>query len=187
LASKKFINHNPENCCVQRKGQFYMLDAFFAAAILFVGIGFVIAGYVEVPEQRQAHVTSLDLSQLLFATPLGERDMQYVRDNRALIDETLTPVQQAQVWIHQANNEGCGWCVEEAQTMIAALTGEIVPVGFGTNVTLVDDTDAVTLLYSRLATQRSEPVLLIAKKHVSSVLWDDRVLNPYVMEVRIWR
>ncbi len=170
-----------------RKGQFYMIDAFFAAAILFVGIGFVVTSYVSVPQQRQTQLISQDLVTLLTQTRIGDLQNSYVRANYPILDEDLSPMQQVHRWWYNdtvVNPGGCPSCLTNATALISALVNDVVGPQYGVEVIL--DNQTPFIVYSR-PLQRT-PAAMIVKRAVLLTQWNQTtIIGPATMEVRVWR
>lgn len=161
-----------------------MIDAFFAATILFLGIGFVLSDYISVPEQRQAQLVTEDLGTLLLLTKLADIDDPYVLANTAIIDETLTPAEQAHIWTYNSTYEGCMWCGTEAEALIESLTQDIVPDQLGVSVA-IDGTYAYPLFERTVSVQ---PALMLVSQEVLLSLYNDTlVIGPDILEVRVWQ
>lgn len=169
---------------MQRRAQFYLIDAFFAAAILFVGISLLVSDYVQVPDSQQTQQTSIDATRLLFKTPLADIENPFILTNFAIIDETLTPIQQAHIWVYNATYGGCTDCMDNAGNLTESILVNLLPNQHGVNVTI--DVGVDVDIYGRAIT-RDPDLLVVSKQVVVTPYNDSSIIGPNVAEVSIWR
>ena len=163
-----------------RGGQFYLFDAFFAAAILFLGISFLVAQYTDTPQQAQTQVIVSDVAGALVNQPLADIFNNYTINNFEILQEDYTPAQQAHAWWY---NNTCGWCQGNATALTTSLIGPVAPPQQGIRVTLRNETDS-TVLYEQ--NPIGEPTLMIVH-HLVVTQHEGRVIGPDTLEVRVWQ
>ncbi len=177
----------PETKSMRRDGQFYLIDAFFAAAIVFIGIGFLVSDFVSTPRGDQARVASIDISNLLFETPINDIIIAEVLDNRERYDAFLTPMAQLQVWERHPSLCGVN-CDDWGYELIDSIIGDLLPSQHGINITM--QTPYGSFSYAPPAPE-AETVLLINSRRMLYTIYPDgdgldELLGPDLVEVRIW-
>lgn len=175
---------------MRRDGQFYLIDAFFAAAIVFIGIGLLVADFASSPRGDQARAASIDMADLLFDTPLEDIRAPYVRvENPERFEGFLTPMGQVHVWLQ----EGCdapptSSCEAWSEELLFALIGDLLPAQHGVNITVHSPDDSFSIQRDDAP---SQPVLLINTRRIlyTSLIdasGEDVLLGPDLVEVRVW-
>lgn len=162
-----------------RKGQFYMIDAFFAAAILFLGISLVFSDYVRTPETGQARLTIEDVATRLYDTEINDLSNDYINDNFDILSEDKTPIQQAHLWVWNAS-QGCSWCLANATALMDSLVTELVPQQHAV-VVIVNGTE----VYDRPISKEAE-FQLVNKQVVITDVNATKLIGPEMAEVRVW-
>ena len=160
-----------------RKGQFYMLDAFFAAAILFLGITILVSDFVAQPDVVQAQSTIVDVTEILYSEPIGTLSGDYIYNNYDIIDETLTPAQQVHAWV---SNESCGWCQKNATALLESLVLAPVPPQHGVAI-FVNGTEVVNRTLGHSPSFR-----IVDTRLTFTPLSITRVIGPDPIEVMVW-
>jgi len=163
---------------MRRDGQFYLIDAFFAAAIVFIGIGFLVSDFVSAPQSEQARVASLDIVSLLFDQPLSQITHQYTRQNAGVLELQLSPIDQVHVWYTQSESEGCTDCFENATHLLGNLTTQLLPNQHGLSISINNVT-----LYS---VGHENPILLVNTRRMVYTLYEDVLYGPSLVEVKVW-
>lgn len=163
---------------MSKKAQFYVFDAFFAALILFIGIGFLITEYTAVPQQGQTQALTFDVAQSLTANPLEDVFTNYTLNNYDILEPGYTPAQQIQMWWH--NQSSCGWCMGNATALTASLIQTQDFERHGINISIRNETNQTTI-YSNPTTREAEFLI------VNQQLVITETIGPDIIEVRIWQ
>lgn len=171
---------------MERRGQFYMIDAFFAAIVLFLGVGIIVATPASAPPQQQLQQTSNDITRLLVETELQGLSTQWISDNREQIDFDKTPAQQILSW-HQDNiDAACApACPTYMQELTESLLSNLASQQFGVSVTLTDEAGDIVQLYERTSSVDTS-AQIVTRQIIFALHEDTNVLGPAVMEVRVW-
>ena len=170
---------------MRRKGQFYMIDAFFAAVILFAGIGFIVAEYVSSPQELQTQTTLLDISDVIYSHRLADLSTQYIQTHYDILDERLTPIEQAHVWAYNSST-GCAWCLGEARLLLESVLKDLVPPQFGAKIELQMVTAGNLTVFNKTINRGIE-LMIVNQQVIVSQVNDTFILGPDVAEVSIWR
>lgn len=165
----------------QRGGQFYLFDAFFAATILLLGIGFLVADYTSTPGQAQTQILVNDVTSALTSTQLGEVFNDYTVEHFEILNEEYTPAQQIHSWWY---NQSCTWCQDNATALINSVLSPIGEDQHGIQVIIANQTTE-QLLFERTLNRERE--LLIVNHQVLVTDYQDKILGPDNLEVRVWR
>ncbi len=173
---------------MRRDGQFYLIDAFFAAAIVFIGVGFLVTDFVSAPRGEQARIASLDMADLLFDTPINDILIPTIRNQYALYDVQLSPMAQIQVWLEYPDRCSPN-CEELSEQLVGLIVGDLLPVQHSMNITLA--TGAGTFYFERIDPLAADRVLLINSRRMLFTVFpgpggDDILLGPDLVEVRVW-
>ncbi len=173
---------------MRRDGQFYLIDAFFAAAIVFIGVGFLVTDFVSAPRGEQARLASLDMTDLLFDTPINDILIPDIRNQYDRYDVQLSPMAQIQVWL-QFPDRCLPNCQELSEQLVGLIVGDLLPVQHSMNITLASG--GQTFYYERIDPQATDRVLLINSRRMlftvfPDVSGDDVLLGPDLVEVRVW-
>ena len=165
-----------------RDAQFYLFDAFFAATILLLGVGFLVADYDASPLQAQTQTLLSDTTQTLTSQPLGELFTDYTNEHSHLLDEEFTAAQQIQVWWH---NTSCEWCMPNATALTESLLKPIQDRNQGVIILLHNETTSTVLFNQSLD---KEPELMIINHQVLITdTPEGDILGPDNLEVRVWQ
>lgn len=164
-----------------RGGQFYIFDAFFAAAILFLGIGFLVTQYTSSPQQAQTQVLVSDVSGALVDEQLGNIFNNYTINNFDILEEEYTPAQQAHAWWYDTS---CGWCMPNATALVSSLIAPVAQPQNGIKITLQNETDS-TVLYEQTPDQEAT-LMIVNHQVVVTDLPTGEMIGPDTMEVRVW-
>jgi uncharacterized membrane protein YcjF (UPF0283 family) len=162
---------------MQRKAQFYVFDAFFAALILLLGVGLLIGEYSSTPKQAQTQALTFDIEQALTANQIQDLFTEYIQDNRDILEPSYTPAQQIQVWWH---NDSCTWCMNNASELVQSMVSSIQPGLHGFNITIQNDTNSETI-YTSLIDREAQ--LMIVNQQI--IIAGD--YGPDILEVRVWK
>ena len=164
-----------------RGGQFYLFDAFFAATILLLGIGFLVADFTASPVQAQTQVLVADVSTAMSSQPLGEIFNEYTTQNFEILNLAYTPAQQVHAWWY---NVSCGWCQDNATALVRSLIAPVALPQHGINITISNSTHTETV-FSQSTTQRAQ--LMIVNHQVLVTDTPQGFLGPDNLEVRVWQ
>lgn len=163
---------------MNRRGQFYLIDAFFAAAILFLGLALLVQGYVGAPDTTQGRLTAQDVTTLLYDQPIGDLNSPYIVNNYAILDEERTVIDQIHVWKW---NTSCGWCQTNATALVQSVVTAVIPPQQGVSVSV-----AGAMVYNRSVPTTPQYQIVDTQVIVTSVN-SSLLIGPTTSEVRIWQ
>lgn len=166
---------------MSKRGQFYLFDAFFAAVILIVGIGFLVSGHTFVPQQSATQTLVSDASLQLTTVSIEEFFTDWVNENRNLMNLEYTSAQQAHVWWY---NTSCSYCEQAAVNLTQSVLGAIGEQS-GVLVILRNSTHSLTLFNQTPSQQAS--FLIVNEQIIISEDDQGNLLGPDILEVRAWR
>ena len=167
-----------------RGGQFYLFDAFFAATILLLGIGFLVTEYTSSPQQAQTQLLLNDITGALTQPQLADVFNTYTNENFELLNEEYTPAQQIHSWWY---NNTCGDPCRDNATALAAsmLTPIAQPPTHGINITLNNGTHTFVIFEQTIAKEKD--FMIVNHQILLTDTQSGDLLGPDNLEVRIWQ
>ncbi|MFT4250268.1 MAG: hypothetical protein ACMXYD_02825 [Candidatus Woesearchaeota archaeon] len=164
-----------------KRAQFYLIDAFFAAIILFVGVGFLLSSSSFTPQQGPARLLVADITNTLMVPALDDIQNEYTNQYFSLLQPDLSVASQSHVWWY----ENCSGCLSNA-TALAASVLNMQDSPFGVLVLLRNQTHNFTLVNQTSPLQR-EAQLMLVNQQILITDYEEGFLGPDILEVRVWQ
>jgi hypothetical protein len=179
---------------MNKKGYFFILDAFIASTIIAVSLVSIMNSDVAVGQRTNEYAQADAMTQFLLDTKLADLDNQYVKS--LIADGTITNprntiMAQIDTFYYTAyyicNNASCRSInINFSKTLLQNISEPIISQKYGYDYSIMDDSRNYSI-YNRSGDTWSSSRFRVVTKRVSyAAINSTSVFKPHIVEFSLW-
>ncbi len=179
---------------MNRKGYFFILDAFIAATIIAVSLVAIMNSDVAVEQRTRDYGQVDEITQFFLDTRLEDLDNQYVKTliaNGNITNPRNTIMEQIDLFYYKAKyvctTPGCSMInYNLSRDLLKNVSEPVISQKYGFNYVIMDTTINYSV-YNRSLETRNASDFRVVNKRISYVRYNQtRTFLPHIVEFSLW-
>lgn len=179
---------------MNRKGYFFILDAFIAATIIAVSLVAIMQSDVAVEQRARDYGQADEITQFLLSTKLEDLDNQYVKKLIAegnITNPRNTVMEQIDFFYYKAryvcSTPDCSMSnYDLSRDLLKNISEPLISQKYGYNYVIID-TSINYSVYNRSLETRNASDFRVFNKRISYVRYNQtRTFLPHIVEFSLW-
>lgn len=180
---------------MNRKGYFFILDAFLAATILAVSLVAIMNSGTSISSRTREFTQSDNIANLLAQTRIQDINNENVKDmikSGAIADPKVTVMQQVDIFYYQAEHIcGTAACkktsLNNAAALISNITEPMIPAKYGYSYSIIEGPTAYMMFNRSVDRKESSDTRMVTRRMAFTRINQTTIFRPHVIEVAVWQ
>lgn len=179
---------------MNRKGYFFILDAFIAATIIAVSLVAIMQSDVAIDQRTKDYGQVDEIAQFLLNTRLEDLDNQYVKTliaNGNITNPRNTVIEQIDLFYYKAkyvcSTSSCSMInYNLSRDLLKNISEPLISQKYGYNYVIID-TSVNHSVYSRSLETKNASDFIVVNRRISYVRYNQtRTFLPHIVEFSLW-